>query len=170
MSKLSPEERLKLLQSEPFHPQPPRPKTLAELIAAHEMLHNVQCGVDIGDGWVALVDTLCRRIEAHVALEELGEPVVGQVKEKFGGLRFYFDGPNDDYISGLITMAESMSYRICEDCGKPGEVRSGGWIRTLCDEHARPPARAAGEEAKRHLRRCDTCRDHIRNGRKMGVL
>lgn len=57
-----------------------------------------------------------------------------QVKEKFGGLRFYVDG-GDDYTRGLIAMAEDMSFRICEVCGKPGQLRQGGWILTLCDEH-----------------------------------
>jgi hypothetical protein len=66
---------------------------------------------------------------------ELVEQVVAtQVKEKFGTLRFYYDG-GDDYIRGLDAMADSMSGRICEDCGKPGKRTTGGWIRTLCDEH-----------------------------------
>jgi hypothetical protein len=67
---------------------------------------------------------------------ELVEQVVAtQIKEKFGTLRFYYNG-GDEYISGLVAMADSMSGRICEDCGKPGKRTSGGWIRTLCDEHA----------------------------------
>lgn len=61
--------------------------------------------------------------------------VVTQIKEKFGTLRFYYHG-GDDYIRGLESMADSMSARICEDCGKPGKLRSGGWVRTLCEEHA----------------------------------
>lgn len=66
---------------------------------------------------------------------ELVEQVVAtQIKEKFGTLRFYYQG-GDDYIRGLDSMAESMSARICEDCGKPGKRTSGGWIRTLCEEH-----------------------------------
>jgi hypothetical protein len=67
---------------------------------------------------------------------ELIEQVVArQIKEKFGALRFYYDG-GDDYIRGLDAMADSMSARICEDCGKPGKRTTGGWIRTLCEEHA----------------------------------
>jgi hypothetical protein len=67
---------------------------------------------------------------------ELIEQVVArQIKEKFGTLRFYYDG-GDDYIRGLEAMADSMSARICEDCGKPGKRTTGGWIRTLCEEHA----------------------------------
>lgn len=60
--------------------------------------------------------------------------VAEQVKEKFGTLRFYYRG-GDEYIDGLVSMAEAMSGVTCETCGKPGETRSGGWIRTLCDEH-----------------------------------
>lgn len=67
---------------------------------------------------------------------ELIEQVVAtQVKEKFGTLRFYYHG-GDDYIRGLEAMADSMSARICEECGKPGKVRDGGWVRVLCDDHA----------------------------------
>ena len=60
--------------------------------------------------------------------------VAVQVKEKFGSLRFYYDG-GDEYIRALVNFAESMSGRICEKCGSPGKTRGGGWVRTLCDEH-----------------------------------
>lgn len=59
---------------------------------------------------------------------------VQQIKEKFGGLRFYYDG-GDDQISGMVTMAEVWAGRSCETCGNKGERRSGGWVRTLCDTH-----------------------------------
>jgi hypothetical protein len=66
--------------------------------------------------------------------ELIQQVVARQIKEKFGTLRFYYDG-GDDYIRGLDSMAESMSARICEDCGKPGKIAKGGWVRTLCEEH-----------------------------------
>lgn len=59
---------------------------------------------------------------------------VNQIKEKFGGLRFYYSGGNNE-ISGMVTMAESWAAHTCETCGDRGEHRSGGWIRTLCDKH-----------------------------------
>jgi hypothetical protein len=62
--------------------------------------------------------------------------VAEQVKEKFGTLRFYYRG-GDDYIRGLVSMAESMSAVTCEVCGGLGEQRGNGWISTLCDEHAK---------------------------------
>ena len=71
-------------------------------------------------------------------LREIPEPIpqvtLDQVKEKFGTLRFYYSG-GDDYISGLVSMAESMSGVTCEDCGNPGTQTSGGWIKTVCKEH-----------------------------------
>ena len=51
--------------------------------------------------------------------EKQHQVVAVQVKEKFGTLRFYYDG-GDDYISGLSAMAESMSGRTCEVCGNMG--------------------------------------------------
>ncbi len=32
-------------------------------------------------------------------------------------------------------MAESWAGHSCEECGAPGEMRSGGWVKTLCDKH-----------------------------------
>ena len=55
-----------------------------------------------------------------------------QVKEKYGGLRLYFSG-GDEYVEGLISMAEAFSYTVCEVCGNKGESNKGGWISTLCE-------------------------------------
>ena len=65
---------------------------------------------------------------------EVPQVTLDQVKEKFGTLRFYYTG-GDDYISGLVSMAESMSGVTCEECGKPGTSTRGGWIKTACKEH-----------------------------------
>lgn len=69
-------------------------------------------------------------------IKEIPQVVAVQVKEKYGTLRFYVNY-EDGYIRGLISMAESMSGRTCEVCGNPGTRRDGGWIQTLCDEHAK---------------------------------
>lgn len=86
-------------------------------------------GFEVGDGWFDLLNRLSQKLEA------LGV-VAMQVKEKFGGLRFYIDGaPTDkaDEIYDAIDEAEEESLTICEKCGDPGEARGGGWVRTLCD-------------------------------------
>jgi len=67
-------------------------------------------------------------------IKECPQVTLDQVKEKFGTLRFYYTG-GDDYISGLVSMAESMSGVTCEECGKPGTRTRGGWIKTACKEH-----------------------------------
>jgi hypothetical protein len=68
-------------------------------------------------------------------IREIPEPVpqvtLDQVKEKFGTLRFYYTG-GDEYISGLVSMAESMSGVTCEECAKPAKTHGPGWIRTIC--------------------------------------
>jgi hypothetical protein len=66
--------------------------------------------------------------------EPIAQVVATQVKEKFGGLRFYYSG-GDELIDGVVRMAESMSDRTCEECGAPGTHTTGGWIQTLCEEH-----------------------------------
>lgn len=72
--------------------------------------------------------------EPQIIPEPIPQVIATQIKEKFGGLRFYYYG-GDDYIRGVVTMAEEMSYRTCEECGAPGTSTESGWIRTLCKEH-----------------------------------
>ena len=55
-----------------------------------------------------------------------------QVKEKFGGLRFYMTLYNED-LERDIAEAEKLASKTCESCGAPGKSRNGGWIKTLCD-------------------------------------
>jgi len=62
--------------------------------------------------------------------------VAKQVKEKFGTLRFYYSG-GDDYIRGVVSMAESMSGRTCEACGSTDKtVRPNKtiWIAIRCND------------------------------------
>jgi hypothetical protein len=116
-----------------------------------KMLDGKYGGFAIGKGWWIIVDKLMGQIQWHIDnsvknnkwdLENdktdvrpiIPQVTVAQIKEKFGGLRFYYDG-GDEYIHGLVSMAESWAGIACEECGGIGERRSGGWIRTLCDKH-----------------------------------
>jgi len=99
-------------------------------------------GIACGDGWYTLLDELCSDIQSRVTNFNRNKPEedhmvcqATQVKEKFGGLRFYTYG-GDEYIDGMISFAESMSYRICSECGDPSEKNENnrGWIYTLCKE------------------------------------
>ena len=92
------------------------------------------------DGWFDILWRLCVDLEPLVTeLEREGGPKfeVLQVKEKFGGLRFYVNCRRHEAISQRIGIAADESFRTCEVCAQPGTLREGGWIKTLCDEHAR---------------------------------
>jgi len=105
-----------------------------------DMKETCMCwGFAVGDGWFQLLNQLMGNIQNHIDWqnrngEVVSQVTVDQVKEKFGTLRFYYTG-GDDYIRGMVTMAESMSGVICEECGKPGTSTGGGWIKTVCIEH-----------------------------------
>ena len=99
-------------------------------------------GVAVGAGWWPIIESLCANIQHYTDWQNknhekhpvVPQVVVSQIKEKFGGLRFYYDG-GDDEISGMVRMAESWADHSCEECGAPGKSRNGGWIKTLCDKH-----------------------------------
>jgi hypothetical protein len=102
----------------------------------HTLMH---FGFQHRDGWFDLLWWLCERLEPVVAAaeKETGRPFeVLQVKEKFGGLRFYASYTNDA-ISTPIEVAAVESFYICEVCGRPGKCQGGRWTQTLCGEHAR---------------------------------
>ena len=98
-------------------------------------------GFECGNGWFNILDQLMGNIQHHIDWKNKKEEVVAQVtldqvKEKFGTLRFYYTG-GDDVIDGMVRMAESMSGVTCEECGNPGKRIGGGWVTTLCEEHAK---------------------------------
>lgn len=89
-------------------------------------------GIAVGRGWFNLIDKLCSDI---MALDPPPEFKAEQVKEKFGGLRFYTSGGNQE-IGRLVSEAERRSYKICEDCGSEENVTCEGrphWVTTLCN-------------------------------------
>jgi hypothetical protein len=79
--------------------------------------------------------------------ESIPQVTLDQVKEKFGTLRFYYSG-GDDYISGMVSLAESLTGVTCESCGNVGERRGGGWVHTYCTpcEEKRELARKLADE------------------------
>lgn len=56
---------------------------------------------------------------------------IDQIKEKFGGLRFYYSG-GDDQVYGMILFAEYLCSKTCEVSGKDGTLHSAnGWYKTI---------------------------------------
>ena len=78
--------------------------------------------------------------DTKAKLEEAKDqvPVAVQVKQKFGGLRFYVNRASNEQYS-LISFAERMSYKTCEVCGsmQGTQLYETGWHKTLCPQHAK---------------------------------
>ena len=94
-------------------------------------------GIETGDGWYWLLDQLCANIQSYIdnnqKINGVTQVEAAQVKEKFASLHFYIDGGND-FIDGMIHLAESMSYSICEVCGSTKDVtlNETGWMTVRC--------------------------------------
>ena len=86
-------------------------------------------GFECGNGWFNLIYELSEKLSKQ-------DPscMAVQVKEKFGGLRFYTNGISESGYN-LIYEYEDKSYSTCENCGntKTAKKRAGSWIRTLCN-------------------------------------
>jgi len=95
--------------------------------------HGKEVSVDdlIGgmEGWHDIINSL------YDDLVVLGwDRTLFQIKEKFGGLRFY-TGECSDEMYDRIAEAERKSVETCMRCGKRGFATDCGWILTLCEEH-----------------------------------
>ena len=118
-----------------------------------KMFEDSYGGFACGEGWWPIIETLCANIQSHIdwkinTREKLLEAnpynhpipdaveqvVVNQIKEKFGGLRFYYSG-GDDVVEGMISMAEAWASKSCEECGSPATKHTTGWIKSVCDKH-----------------------------------
>jgi len=123
--------------------------SLEELIQKYPEMFPEGFWFECGDGWYNILSSLLYRINkqeeyvrqnnayrvrhGHDPIKYKSVKIV-QIKEKFAGLRFYYDG-GDDYVRGAVALAEDMSYKTCEECGDPGTVDGKGWLyRTRCQE------------------------------------
>ncbi|MCB9441150.1 MAG: hypothetical protein H6523_12990 [Mycolicibacterium sp.] len=110
--------------------------------------------IDCGPGWYSLLadlDAALARLDPAYTLR--------QVKEKFGGLRFYLGAisSDDDAVYALIREAEGLSELTCELCGEPGRLRGElGWVRTLCDGHYAETVEAKAQEWRAYAARVET--------------
>lgn len=115
------------------------------LAEAYQNIFSKPLWVECNEGWYPIIDDLSKEIseiakrfpvtdgENHIS--------VVQIKEKFGGLRYYVnyhDMSDDDIqqIEYIIRNAEMKTFAVCEDCGGNGEKVSPRryWMKTLCPD------------------------------------
>jgi len=123
-----------------------------DLRTKYPAMFSQPCEISIGKGWIPLIDRLCSMLQrTHDYNQHMGytQVTVLQVKQKFGGLRFYYSVPEQvhlsektkwsdwaSYVHGAVDFAESMSHSICEQCGERGKGRDHhGYYYTSCDAH-----------------------------------
>lgn len=95
--------------------------------------NNFPVPVEAGPGWFPLINAI------HQTLLKLDPDYkIEQIKEKLGGLRYYFQSDANDRIfeimHNIVKSGEDLSFHICENCGDIGSLRGEGWLRTLCDK------------------------------------
>jgi len=105
-----------------------------------DMRSTAMCwGFECGDGWEPIIRDLSEELEAEILKlpeEDRQYCKASQVKEKYGTLRFYMSMETDE-MDRLIRLYTDKSDEICEQCGKPGQLRGNGWLFVACDEHSK---------------------------------
>ena len=109
--------------------------TINDDINEGEPFHPIAFGFECGDGWYFILENLLSCIDGYYTHNDKDQKQhfqITQIKEKFGGLRFYYSGGNS-HISGMVWLAEHLSYATCETCGSTENVsQTKGWIKTIC--------------------------------------
>ena len=95
---------------------------------------------DVCPGWTDLVWKCHSKL-----LDVVPNYKLVQVKEKFGGLCFYYTTTSTtdadrDRAREIVRFYEKMSYETCDECGTTVDVSTGtldggkfGWVRTMCE-------------------------------------
>lgn len=93
---------------------------------------------DHGPGWDSIIEGLCGRIDAIMQEVPQGSITIKQIKQKLGGLRFYYslqdvDEMRSQAICSAVKLAGAESELTCEQCGSPSYVRhTSQGMMTLC--------------------------------------
>ena len=86
---------------------------------------------ECGNGWFGILDALGEQLARQAELERRAATEIRMFKEKFGTLRFGKTAQTTT-DAAYCEMAITMSSRICEVCGCPGD-HFGTMVR--CDKH-----------------------------------
>jgi hypothetical protein len=112
------------------------------LMQRHASLFARGGALAVGSGWRELIEKAVERIAVVAAGAPGDEITITQIKEKFGGLRIYFNAKRlpDDTLARIreaIDLAEARADCTCETCGAQGRLYyDDGWYVTCCEVHA----------------------------------
>ena len=92
--------------------------------------------IDVDEGWYQLIVDCDKELTAIDPNYQ-----IFQVKQKFGGLRYYVQPSQSDTLKAInevISKYEAIAAKTCEATGKPGVLMKsiGGWYKTLNEEYA----------------------------------
>jgi len=96
-------------------------------------------GFECQDGWFKIIYDLSEKLEKLIIEDKKTSPdpnyfpIALQVKEKFGGLRFYMTCATDD-MENAIADAEKMCDETCEVCGNEGTLTGERWLAVRCKD------------------------------------
>jgi hypothetical protein len=106
------------------------------LRARYPAIFTEECSApSCGDGWFALVTSLCERLQFATDNRRPPQVVARQVKEKLGTMRFYVTPGISQEQEGMIGMASVMSARDREVCGDPSAQMDPMPLSTRCAAH-----------------------------------
>ena len=101
-------------------------------------------GIECDKGWESLYLPIINYVNDYNNSHTDSCIYITQIKEKFAGLRIYWNGENVpkeicDELQDMISTAEERSYKVCEKCGATKNVGlvTGSWYFTLCEDCAR---------------------------------
>ena len=98
-------------------------------------------------------EQMCKEIkEELIKNNELDSYKIIQIKEKFGGLRWY-DNSGLPGMQFIIAKYEALSEKTCINCGKPANWISKGWISPYCDDCAIKQAKAQGVDINKTFKK-----------------
>jgi len=107
-------------------PDLPVDPNIRRLIDAHPALFRGQAPLvpsSVQDGWYGLVHELCSDIEATLGREDCTRATVEQIKEKFGGLRFYiaFGGRQELHVD--VSSPNERAHLVLDASGSGNDER-----------------------------------------------
>lgn len=107
-------------------------KNTRYLVQTYPSLYRPDQYFACGDGWFLIIEELSAELYNESQISGCSCEIC-DVKEKYGTLRVYTDSSNDK-MERMIDKAEALSGKVCEVCGKPGELRGNTWFSTYCDD------------------------------------